>query len=378
MDIATFSPESLFQPAMFANPYPVYAELRPHTPLRLEAGGQALYPFMKYRNVYDALRDHETFSSAAIGLVLIGDDEPRHGHLRRLVNKVFTPRRIADAEPWIQAIANELFADMREGEVDVVDQYTMPLPVKVIARLLGIPGEDYRQFKEWSDAFIGQQLAGHQNSVMEMGQYFAKMAALRRKEPGDDLITALVNAEVDGEKLSDMELLGFCVLLLIAGNETTTNLMGNMLNILAGRPDLWARLKADRSLVEPMIEETLRIESPVQFLPRVTTRDVEVDGLTLPKGTQVALYMGAANRDPDAWEDADEFRLDRDLQTHVAFGYGIHFCLGAPLARTEARITLNALLDRYSTIEPGTRPGHRLDVSPIIYGFKELPLTLKP
>jgi cytochrome P450 len=226
MDVATFDPTTLFQPAMFANPYPVYAKLRPHTPIRLDAEGQVLYPFMKYRHVYGALRDHETYSSVGgVGLVLIGDDPPRHTQLRRIVNKVFTPRRVAEAEPWIQAIADQLFTEMIVGEIDVVDHYTMPLPVKVIAKLLGIPGDDYRQFKEWSDSFIGQDGASNGESMMAMTQYFAAMAAHRRTDPGDDLITALVNAEVEGEKLSEWELLGFCVLLLVAGNETTTNLM---------------------------------------------------------------------------------------------------------------------------------------------------------
>jgi cytochrome P450 len=150
-----------------------------------------------------------------------------------------------------------------------------------------------------------------------------------------------------------------------------------MLNILAARPDLWARLKADRSLVDPMIEETLRYESPVQLLQRVTTREVELEGTTIPEKSSIVIYFGAANRDPEGWENADEFRLDRQLQNHVAFGYGIHFCLGAPLARTEARITLNSLLNRYSSLEPGTRPGNRLDGSAIVFGFKDLPLTLR-
>jgi hypothetical protein len=384
VNVAEFDPRVLFSEAMIRDPYPVIRELRPHTPLRLEADGRVLYPLMKYEHVYGALRDHETFSSQGDGqvdLALIGNDPPRHTHLRRIVNKVFTPRRIAEAEPWITALSTELLDEMGHGEVDFVDGFTVPLPVKVIAKMLGIPGEDYRKFKDWSDAVLGggpESGPGAMSSMGEMMQYFGAMGAKRREEPGEDLITALVSAEVEGEVLQEWEMVSFCILLLVAGNETTTNLMSNMLNILAHRPDLWARLKADRSLVEPMIEETLRYESPVQLLFRRVTHDVEVGGVPIPQGSSVVVYFGAANRDPDGFEQPEEFRLDRQLNNHVAFGYGIHFCLGAPLARTEARITLNALLDRFATVSPGSEAGTRLSHSPIVFGFRKLPLVLTP
>jgi cytochrome P450 len=203
------------------------------------------------------------------------------------------------------------------------------------------------------------------------------MAAARRAQGADDLISALVEADVEGEALQDWEILGFCILLLIAGNETTTNLLGNLLHALSARPELWRQLREDRSLVETVIEESLRYESPVQRLFRWTTRDVEISGVRMSRGDRVTIFYGAANRDPQAFANPDEFRLDRDLRNHVAFGAGIHYCLGAPLARVEARISLNAFLDRFSRLGQGTGPAMRQTESPVVLGFRQLRLTLQ-
>ena len=211
---------------------------------------------------------------------------------------------------------------------------------------------------------------------MEMVAYFGQMAATRRAHGADDLITALVEAEVAGESLEDWEVLGFCILLLIAGNETTTNLISNLLNILVERPALWQQLREERSLIETVIEETLRYESPVQRLFRVTTREVAVSGVQIPQGANITIFYGAANRDPSAFPQPDEFRLDRDLRNHVAFGMGIHYCLGAPLARAETRITLNAFLDRFPVLTRGDAPAVRQTASHLVFGFSHLPLVL--
>jgi cytochrome P450 len=371
--------QTIFTPESFRDPYPFYRELRPQTPLLLHDDERQFYPLMKFRHVMDALKDPATFSSKTEmggGMVLIGDDPPRHTKLRLLVNKVFTARRIAEAEPWISGIATELLDAIGSGETDVVDSYTMPLPVKVIATFLGIPPEDYRRFKAWSDAFIGEGADRDQMAVYEMFQYLGAMVTERRANPQSDLISLIAASEIDGESLSDSEVVGFILLLLIAGNETTTNLMSNMFAILADRPELWDRLRADRSLVEPVIEETLRFESPVQLLIRQATRDVEVGGCTIPAGSRVGVYFGAANRDPEEFDEPEEFRVDRRLDQHLAFGYGIHFCLGSQLARAEARITLNAFLDRHATLGRGTAPAERLHNSPIIFGYEALPLVL--
>jgi len=282
--------------------------------------------------------------------------------------------------PWIAAVAKELLDEFGAGENEIVQGYTIPLPIKVIARLLGIPGDEFETFKRWSDAFISTAPADpveNKRKVDEMVAYFGKMTAARRARGADDLITALVEAEVDGEKLEDWEVLGFSMLLLLAGNETTTNLIGNMLNILAERPELWARLRKDRSLVEPVIDECLRYESPVQQLARHTTREVNISGVTIPSGDRVNVYYGAANRDPKQFPNPDEFRLDRDLRNHVAFGLGIHYCMGAPLARAEAKITLNAFLDRFSAIKPGPTPARRQTFTSIGLGFQTLPLLFE-
>jgi len=234
-------------------------------------------------------------------------------------------------------------------------------------------------FKRWSDASLTVTAMTPQErmaNIEEMMAYFGKMAVARRAHGAEDLITALVEAEIEGESLQDWEILGFCLLLLIAGNETTTNLVGNILNILVDRPDLWRQLREDRSLVENIIEETLRYEGPVRVLLRTTTREVEMSGVKIPPGEMIGIFYGAANRDPDGFPQPDEFRLDRDLRNHVAFGMGIHYCLGAPLARAEAKITLNTFLDRCPTLRRGSAPAVRQTGSPIVFGFQHLPLVL--
>ncbi|MEX1104172.1 MAG: cytochrome P450, partial [Dehalococcoidia bacterium] len=282
-------------------------------------------------------------------------------------------------EPWVTSVAAELLDQLQSDESDVVESFTVPLPVKVIARMLGIPGEEHERFKRWSDSFLdfyGADPSARMQNGMEMAAYFGEMASKRRADGAEDLITALVEAEIDGERLTDQEVLMFCILLLIAGNETTTNLLSNFLGLVSNRPDLWERLRADRSLVERAIEETLRFESPVQIIPRLALRDVEVGGQEIREGDVVQVFFGAGNRDPEEFREPEQFDVDRDLQQHIAFGLGIHFCLGSPLARLEAKVGINQLLERYTTIEPATDPRERQTLAPVVFGYRRLPLHL--
>jgi hypothetical protein len=245
--------------------------------------------------------------------------------------------------------------------------------------MLGIRGEDQPAFKRWSDsmiAFNGGDFTPSERveNGMQMMDYFRQVGAARRGQHASDLISTLVEADVEGERLEEWEILGFCILILVAGNETTTNLMSNLLNIMVDRPELWQRLREDRSRVEFAIEETLRYESPVQMLTRFPTRDIEIEGRQIFQGQAVAVSYGAGNRDPAVFPDPDTFSLDRDTSKHLGFGAGIHYCLGAPLARVEAQIMLNGMLDRFSALARGNQAPERQRATNLLLGFRKLPL----
>lgn len=381
------------------DPYPTYARLRAEAPVYQEPQFGS-WVLSRYADVYGALRDYETYSSArgitpgegfggAMGaLPLIMEDPPRHNQVRRIVNQAFRPSQIRALTPAIQELTDELLAGIDEDDFEAVEGLTVPLPVIVISRMLGIPEADREQFKRWSDAVTGvidvgpdrswdDFIAERQAAVSEMLVYLTQTIAQRRQTPGPDVISLLQAAEIDGERMTDLQLLGFAVLLLIAGNETTTNLIGNVLNVLADRPDLWQRLRADRSLVGGVVEESLRFDSPVQMLWRTTTRPVELHGQRIPEGDKVMVLFASANRDAEEFPDADTFNPERDWASHVAFGYGTHYCLGSPLARVEARVALEALLDRYARLERGEGAARRVP-SAVLRGFAALPLSLTP
>ena len=383
----------LFETSFQENPYPAYEFLRREAPVYIEPR-YGSYVLSRFADVYGALRDHGTYSSAlgvsprqstamgtmAANTTIVTSDPPRHTHLRQLVNRAFTPRTVAALRPRVEEIVTSLL-DSLDGvrNFDFVHEISYPLPVIVIAELLGIPPEDRATFKKWSDALVGTFDSDEPTSFMasagEMFPYFMAAFEERRANPRDDLLTALTRAELEGEKLSDMELLSFAIIILVAGNETTTNLLDNLLNVLVDRPDLWQALRADRELIGPAIEELLRFDSPVQVLGRGTTRAVELHGVTIPEGARMLIAFGSANRDPDEWPDASEFRLDRGLSRHVAFGHGIHYCLGAPLARLEAEVALNRLLDRYPEMGRGPGLAQRLH-STVIRGFEHLDVAV--
>jgi len=374
----------MFTPEFQEDPYPVYERLRRESPVYVEPR-HGVHWLTRHEDVLNVLRDHEAFTStqgpgplpSPGGIpVLASTDPPYHDQLRALVSRAFTPRRVAEMEPRIREMAAEHVRSLGE-HFDIVPDLSIPIPVRVIAEMLGVEPERQGDFRRWSDAFVGL-LENPPNETMvstsqELIQYFQDLCARRRAEPKDDMISALVQAEIDGRGLDEIEISGFLIMLLVAGNETTTNLISNQMHILSQRPDLWKQLREDRSLVPAALEETVRFDSPVQNLGRQTTREVTLAGLKLPADTRVVASYAAANRDPDVFEDPEAYRLDRKDSRHLGFGFGVHFCLGAGLARLEGKIVLEALLDRFERIEPGRDTPKRLH-STVIRGFEALSL----
>jgi cytochrome P450 len=372
------------------DPFPWYATMRRDSPVSYDTrrGGWGVFC---YDDVQEVLANHAIFSSQfhggaplhanqPIAASMISTDPPRHRQLRSLVTQAFTPRAIDALAPRITAIVDELLdAALPAGRFDGIRDLGEPLPVIVIAELLGVPPQDRARFKRWSDAVVslagGAEMSGFA-AQREMATYFMGIIEQRRRQPGDDLISGLLQAEIGGERLSLPELLGFCALLLVAGNETTTNLIGNALHCFAERPDVWERLRAEPALVPQAIEEVIRFRSPVQAMYRVTTQPVELRGQRIPAGAGVVAYIGSANRDETRFAAPDRFDADRQPNRHLGFGYGIHYCLGAPLARLEGRIALTALLERARTLRRADGPPLVALPSPIVYGVRRLPLDV--
>ncbi len=314
---------------------------------------------------------------------IINTDPPDHTYLRNLINRAFTPRMVAEMEPRIREITRGLLDKVIEtGEMDLVRDLAIPLPVTVIAELLGVEPERRDDFKRWSNAIIANTTAddtGRTNlthDIEEFRQYFEAAVMMRQQTPHDDLIGALVLADEQEGRLSTGEIVAFAMLLLIAGNETTTNLLGNAMKALGEHPEQLNYVQEDLARIPNMVEEALRWDSPVQFLFRRTTEDVEVGGVPIPAGSPVVPMFASANRDDAKYPNAAAFDVVRNTQGHLAFGLGPHFCLGAPLARLEARVAFEELLGRTREIE--LRPGAaRLD-SLFLRGMVSLPMSFRP
>jgi cytochrome P450 len=301
--------------------------------------------------------------------------------LRNLVSQAFTPRTVTQLEPRISAITHELLDHVTaSGEMDVVRDLAYPLPVTVIAELLGIPAELREEFKRWSDAIAAENLSEEERTSLSqeiegMNGYFTQVLEERRQHPQNDLISALLEASVDGQRLSTEELLGFCGLLLVAGHETTTNLLGNMLLCFDENPDVLERVRQNRALVPGAIEESLRYYSPVKAMPRITVVETMLGDQRIGPDQIIIARIDSANRDEAEFPDPDRFDIEREPNRHVTFGRGIHFCLGAPLARLEAKVALNAMLDRLPGGWQVTDGPLEMIKSFIIFGAKKLPMT---
>ena len=376
------------------NPFPWYEEMRRVSPVHVDPHSGVLSVF-GYDHVQRVLSDYEAFSSergprdgsasSALGTSLISSDPPRHRQLRNLVTQAFTPRAIARLAPRITTIISELLDLVAgAGRMDFIADLADPLPVIVIAEMLGIPTAERVRFKRWSDAIVSTSAvpAAGQLSFMdaqrEMAFYFSRLLADRRADPRDDLISHLIAAEIDGQRLTEIELIGFCVLLLVAGNETTTNLLGNAILCFDEHPDVYERLRAQPDLIPSAIEEVLRYRSPVQSMFRSATGETNLDGVVTRPGQPVVAWIGSANRDEAQFPNADVFDIERAPNRHLAFGHGIHFCLGAPLARLEARLALEAITTRFRTIRRIPDAPIRWMESSIVYGVKTLPVTFTP
>lgn len=363
------------------NPYPRYAELR-ESPL-LHPGTFGLWVLTRHADVQAVLRDarvsshprHATAERRAQReqtIPILGDggeggieimlvaDPPDHTRLRRLASKAFTPRAVEQLRGRVTELVDGLLDEALErGTFDLMHHLAEPLPVMVICDLLGVPVEDQEQFKPWSTAIARMldpdvdpaSLGDALPAVMGFVQYFAGLIEERRATPRDDLLSALIAAEADGDKLDQRELFAMIILLFVAGHETTTNLLGNGTLALLRNPDQWSALQADPGLAVPGTEELLRYDSPVQVTVRMATCDLEVNGIPLAKGEGVVCGLAAANRDRRYVEDPDRLDLARGAPTHLSFSNGMHHCLGAPLARLEGQLVFQALATRCRTLE---------------------------
>ena len=376
-------------PRDWEDPYPTYRRLREEAPVH-HAPGSNTWTLSRYDDIVFALKHPELFSSASAFDVLaqqlavdigwrdlvafarflvrarvgwkmfvtgagdsvIGVDPPRHEQLRGIVNRAFTPRRIEGWSRRIGEVVEDCVAKLRRGErFDVVQDLAIPVPMIVIAEMLGVETERRADFKAWSNAIISGVSSSDKrrarpamlDAFTDLSRYLHGVVARRRRTPADDLISVLVDP-TRGATLDADAIMQFILILLIAGNETTTNLIGNAIVALLRNPDQLERVVAEPELVPQLVEETLRWDGPVQFIARRTTRSVEVAGVEIPANSRVVLLLGSANRDERNFENADEFDLSRETKGHVGFGLGIHFCLGASLARLEARTALAALI----------------------------------
>ena len=380
----------LFAPDMRRNPFAAYRQLRAASPLLRVPPPFNGWMIFDYDTVKWVLNDHDAFSSRVPAPNwFLFFDPPAHSKLRALISRAFTPRMIAGLEPRIRELSRELLDAAQAGHMDLASEYAVPLAMKVIAEMIGIPPADWPRYRRWSDVILGlsySRSGGEQAErtvrdfhavTAEMSACLEDMLAGRRAHPQDDLLTRLMEAEVDGERLSHEEILAFVQLLVVAGQETSSDLIDNAVLCLLEHPDQLARLRAAPELLPAAIEEVLRYRSPLQWMMRTPRRDVEVHGRTIPAGALVLPMIGSANRDERQFPDPDRFDITRDPNPHIAFGYGILFCLGAALSRLEARIALTDLLARCRHLEPASPEPWEPRAALHVHGPASLPLRFE-
>jgi cytochrome P450 len=361
------------------NPFPFYRHMRESQPVFYNQQRERWQVF-RFAEVEQVLNNYAVFSSARrpTRTNLLYMDPPRHRQFRALVTQAFTPRAVAQLADRITQIVTSLLDEVATtGMMDAIDHLAYPLPVIIIAELLGIPPEDRALFKAWSDAILPGRGHGQKRQQPAMINYFLRVIEERRKQPQDDLISALLQAQIDGEHLTQQELLGFCTLLLVAGNETTTNLIGNAILCFDEHPEMMEQLHAEPELLPSAIEEVLRFRSPIQHTARIALSDTMLGDQLIRAGQRVVAMIGSANRDETQFPNADRFDIERSPNRHLAFGHGIHFCLGAPLARLEAKIALSQLLQRFHELRRVTDVPLEPIENPVVYGVKHLPMTFR-
>jgi cytochrome P450 len=367
--------------AYYADPYPTYAQMRLDDPAYFNAAA-GLWILTRYADVYALSRERRTSVARVDQLLsavrpelhdkaqivhrflsdwLVFSDPPRHTIMRKLQTRAFSARSIASLEPYIQQVVDTTLDGLKgAGEIDIIADVGTPIPAKVIAHMLGVPPEDVDAFKGWTSAvfrvpaWVGdpdENLEAAYDGVVSLDGYFRELIAARRKAPTDDLLSALVQAEQDGQFLNEHELVASCALLLLAGHETTTNVIGNGVLALLRHPAELARLRANPALMESAVEEFTRYDSASGGIARVLLDDIEYGGQVIPAGQAVIGLPQAANRDPDTFADPDRFDIGRGDSRHLNYGGGPHLCLGAALARLETKVTVSTLLDRFPTME---------------------------